>query len=127
MATPTQYDINSFIKGVNGFGLPFCSQIYSATLAAATNTTLTVPSMSAIGTLNSTTLPLYVAIFTYAPSAKVYVANNATAVVPAGAAFAVASSSLNPTARVVKGGDVINFICTAGADVTVEFYSIQVG
>jgi hypothetical protein len=127
MAMPTQYDINAFVKGVNGFGLPFCSQIFSATLAAATNTTLAVPTISAIGAINSTNESIYVAVFSYAPSAKVYVSVNATAVVPAGAAFAAASSSLNPTARIVKSTDTINMICTAGADVTVEFYTIQIG
>jgi hypothetical protein len=45
----TQYNINADTRGVNGFGLPFCDTVYSAKLAATTNTTLIVPGTLSLG------------------------------------------------------------------------------
>lgn len=119
------YYINESLQGVNGFGSPFCPNVFTSTLAAATNTTLAVPNKTAIGMGVATTINTYLAVFSYAPGAKVWVAVNATAAVPAGAAFAASSSELNPPAKTVKATDVINMICTAGADVSVAFYPTQ--
>ena len=122
----TLYNISSTINGVNGFGSPFSDTIYTATLAAATATALTVPSKAAIGMGSATSVKnTYLAVFSYAPAAKVWVANNGTAAVPGGAAFAASTSELNPPSKKVKAGDVLSFICTAGADVSVAFYSTQ--
>jgi|WetSurMetagenome_2_1015567.scaffolds.fasta_scaffold208850_2 hypothetical protein len=122
----TQYNIYQYLQGINGFGLPFCDTIYSATLSANTDTTLTVPSSAAMGAPTATTNNKYVAIFSFKPASLVYVALGATAVVPAGSSFALASSELNPIAKVVKTGDVLHFITAGtGNDVTVAFYTIQ--
>lgn len=120
----TQYSVNSFANGVNGFAAPFCKTIYTSTLAVATDTSLTVPSKSAMGTFPSTSEAKILAVFSYEASKKVYVALNAAATVPAGAAFAASSSELLPPAKVVHAGDVIHFICSAAADVSVAFYQI---
>lgn len=120
----TQYNSNSFACGVNGFGAPFCNDTYTATLAVATDTTLTVPSISAMGTFPSTSEAKILAVFSYEPSKKVYVAVGALASSPAGAAFAASTSELLPPAKVVHAGDVLHFICSAAADVSVAFYQI---
>lgn len=121
---PTPYNINSFAHGVNGFAAPFCKEIFTATLAAATDTSLTVPSTSAMGMFPSTSEAKILAVFSYEAAKKVYVAVNATAAVPVGAAFAASTSELLPPAKVVHAGDVIHFICSAVADVSVAFYQI---
>ena len=122
----TLYNVNTTIQGVNGFGSPFSDTIYTAALAAATATALTIPGKASIGMGSATSYKnTYLAVFSYAPAAKVWVANNATAAVPGGAAFAASTSELNPISKKVKAGDVLSFICTAGADVSVALYSTQ--
>lgn len=114
-------DINSF----NGFGLQFTDTAYSATLAATTDTTLTVPSGDSMGggSFPADNKPRLIAIFSFDPGEAVWVAIGATAAVPAGASFAATSSSLNPAAREVKGGDVLHFFTSASNVVVgVEFY-----
>ena len=102
------------------FGLTFSSLKYSATLPASTDKTLTVPGSSA----------RFKAIMKAEADGVVYVANGATAAVPAGANFAAVSSEMIPVngvlCREVKAGDVLHFI-TAGTDidVSVVFYAIK--
>lgn len=124
----TQYNIDKNISGVNGFGLPFCSQIFSSTLAVATDTTLVVPSSAALGVPSSNRFNKWVAVIKYAravPASAVFVSVNATAAVPAGAPFAATSSEIEPDAKHVKTGDTLHFICAAAANVTVAFYAVQ--
>ncbi len=123
----TIYNIGPRIQGVNGFGLQYSDLIYTVTLADSTNTTLTVPGGSGFGAINSTTIPQFVAIFSYTPSGNVYVSLNAAATVPAGDTFAKATAQLNPSAWLVNAGDVINVISAAANDVCVAFYSTQEG
>ena len=122
----TQYNIYSYIKGQNGFGLPFSNTAYSATLAANTDTTLTVPTGSALGAPEATAVNKYIAVIDYSVN-NVWVALNATAAFPAGAAFATTTSELLPLGKYVKAGDVLHFISATGADVSVTFYAIQEG
>ena len=122
----TLYNVNTVLQGVNGYGTPFCDTVYTSTLAAATDTSLTVPGKAAIGMASAgTSRNTYLAVFSYAPNAKVWVALNGTAAVPAGAPFATSTSELNPTAKIVRAGDVIHFFCTAGSDASVALYSTQ--
>ncbi len=124
----TSYNIDPNIQGVNGFGLPFCTQIFSAVLAVATDTTLTVPATAAIGAPSSNRFNKWIAVFSYGRSVAanpVFVAVNATAAAPAGAAFAATTSEIEPAAKHVKTGDVIHFICGVAAYVTVAFYAVQ--
>lgn len=122
----TTYIINKTFQGVNGFGSPFCDQTYTATLAANTDTSLIVPGTVAMGIAPATNAAnTFLVVFTYKPDAEVWVNKNGTAAVPAGAAFATPASVLNPIAKTVKTGDVLHFLCVAGTDVCVEFYSTQ--
>jgi len=122
----TLYNVNRNAQGVNGYGTPFCTDIYSAALTANTDRAVTVPSKAAIGMASSGSVNnTFLAVFSYAPAAKVWVALNQTAVVPAAGTFGAVGSELNPPAKSVKGGDVIHMLCVAGADVSVAFYSTQ--
>ena len=121
----TQYNIDSQTKGVNGFGLPFCKLVYTSALAANTDTSLVVPTSAAVGAPAATTYNKFIAVFSYQPSSKVWVALNAAAAAPAGAPFALSTSELNPLAKYVKAGDTVHMLCVAGADVSVAFYAIQ--
>ena len=104
---------------VDDFGLLFSNLKYSASLAATTDTTLTVPSKA----------QRYKALIKVENNGLVWVALNATAAVPVGATFAAVSSELVNDAktlcREVKAGDVLHFItATAATDVSVVFYAI---
>lgn len=121
----TKFALTRDINGFNGFGLKFTDTAYSCTLAAATDTTLTVPDHSTLGgvAFNQEAQPSLIAIFSYDPGESVWVSINTTAAVPAGATFAATASELNPSARQVVGGDVIHFIAAAAnVDVSVSFY-----
>lgn len=121
----TQYNINSYAHGVNGFGLPFTNTSYSVTLAAATDTTLTVPGLQAGGAPSALYAKMY-AVISYTTDGVVWVASNAVAALPAGAAFAQTTGELSPHCKYVKAGDVLHFI-TAGANVQVNvaFFAVQ--
>lgn len=122
----TQYSDNKFMNAVNGFAQQFCETVLTATLTEATATTLTVPGRSSLGTVNATRNPKFVAVFSYEPSKIVFVANNTTAALPAGASFAASSSELLPDAKIVRAGDVLSIISKTGtADVSVALYAIQ--
>lgn len=122
----TQYNVNKYVQGVNGFGLLFCDTIYTSTLSASTEATVTVPGKSAMGAVNASTTPKYIAVFSYEAAKNVYVALNTTAAVPAGATLAASASELNPSAKLVKAGDVIHVITAdASTDISIAFYAIQ--
>lgn len=104
---------------VDDFGLNNSDIKYSATLASATDTTLTVPGKA----------PRYKALIKVEPDAVVWFAVGATAAVPAGATFAAVSSEMisgdTPLCREVKAGDVLHFISdSTNRDISVVFYSI---
>lgn len=96
----TKFSMRRDINGYNGFGLKFSDNNYSVNLATATEATLTIPESA----------QRWLAIFSYEPGSDVWVANNAAAAIPAGAAFSVTSSQGNPVAREVNGGDVLSLI-----------------
>jgi len=136
------FNTNSYLHGINGFGLINCPIKYSVTLSATTDTSVTVPAVSSMGSpgyavnrainpvspiseANSTN-NLIAIIMTDNPS--VFMAVNGTAAVPAGDSFAATNSSLvsygQPYARYVPGGSVLHFITAAmAANVTIEFYA----
>ncbi len=123
----TKFNMSRDINGYNGFGLTFTDSAYSATLAAVTDTTLTVPSAIGLGkqgySTNATGQML--AVFSFDPGSSVWVANNAVAANPGGGSFAASSSELNPAARLVNGGDILHFYSvSANANVSVSFYSV---
>lgn len=105
---------------VDDFGLRFSNLKYSATLAASTDTTLTVPG----------TAPRYKAVIKVENNADVWVALNATAAIPAGGTFAATTSELVNgnyyICREVLAGDVLHFFtAAANTDVSVVFYALQ--
>lgn len=104
---------------VNDFGLTFSNLKFSASLAATTDTTLTIPAKA----------QRYKALIKVENNGLVWVALNATAAVPAGGTFAASTSELindNSTlCREVKAGDVLHFFtATAGTDVSVVLYAV---
>jgi hypothetical protein len=124
----TQYKLQKDVAGYNGFGLQFCDQKYSVTIAASTEKTLTVPSNGSIGAaLNN--VNKFLAVIQVTANVSVWVALNATAAVPAGSSFASTTSDLivgsEYYAREVKAGDVLHFItATASTDISVQFYAL---
>lgn len=111
----TILDLQNDVKGTNTFGRPFSSQIFTATLAANTHSTITVPS----------NFPNWIAYFAYKSGVDVWVSINGTAAVPAGSTFAAAVSELNPEILKVKAADVIDIItATATTDVSVSLYAV---
>lgn len=121
-----QYANTSYVSGnENGFGLPFAKKVYSARLAATTDTSLTVPGASGITETGGKLVNKYLAVFQYEDAASVFVANGAAAAAPAGAGFAATTSELNPPAKMVKAGDVLHFYAIgADTDMTVAFYEV---
>ena len=124
----TQYKLQKDVAGYNGFGLQFSDQKYSASLAATTDTTLTVPTNSAMGqALNS--VSKWLAVIQVEANLSVWFALNEAAAVPAGATFAVTTSDLIIGSEYygveVKAGDVMHFLApTAGTDIMVKFYAL---
>ena len=128
MALPTTYNINKCIQSTDGaYGAPFAVHKYTTTLAANTEATLTVPGISAAGNINSNTKTQWMAVFTYEAAKKIYVALNGTAAVPAGATLAASTSSLNPSGRIVREGDIIHVISAAVGDMSIELFYLQEG
>ena len=124
----TQYKLQKDVAGYNGFGLQFCDQKYSASLALTTDTLLTVPVNGAMGqALNS--VNKWLAVIQVEANASVWFALNATAAVPASAAFALTTSDLIIGSQYygveVKAGDVMHFLApVAGTDILVKFYAL---
>lgn len=116
MALPTPY---TSARTVNDFSLTVSNLKYSATLAASTDTTVTVPGSA----------PRFKVVIRAETDAVVWFAVGDTAAVPAGATFAAVSSEMIPIngalCREVKAGDVLHFI-TGGTDIDVSivFYSV---
>lgn len=119
-------------KGSNDFGQQYSDQIYNATLAAATNTTLTVPGGGIMGGIssyggNSDKNKMLAVIRT---TGDVWVAVNQTADVPAGSTFAQDTSELVTNvlekAYLVNVGDVLNFFAKTATtpSVSVAFYAM---
>lgn len=120
------------VKGMNDFGQQYSSQIYSATLTAATNTQLSVPGGGIMGGISSYGSSIdknkvYAVIRT---TGDVWVAVNQTADVPAGASFAQDTSELVTNVLdkcyLVNVGDVLNFFSKTGTtpSVSVAFYPV---
>lgn len=126
----TQFRVTQETKGINDFGQLPCDQIYNATLAATTNTQLTVPGGGTMGNLSAyTNVNKVYAVIRVSEADEVWVAVNETAGVPAGASFAKATSEIVTCQReyckFLSVGDVLNFY-TAGSttSVSVAFYAL---
>ena len=131
MAFITQYKIQKDVAGYNGYGLQFSNIKFSATLASATDTTLTVPIIGSMGAALDTVNKYLaiVSIYNATGEGEVWCANNATAAVPAGSSFAATTSDMivqnKDYAREVKAGDILHFLSpVAETDVSVIFYAL---
>jgi hypothetical protein len=119
-------------KGINDFGQQYSDQIYNATLAAATNTALTVPGGGVMGGISSFggSANKNKVIAVIRTTGDVWVAVNQTADVPNAAAFAQDTSELVTNcmekAYLVNVGDVLNFFAKTATtpSVSVAFYAL---
>lgn len=123
----TVYTSNKSLKGINSFGNNISSQNYDATLAANTDTSLTVPAISVIGAITPNKNSIVAVI--RPENNNVFFAVNAAAAAPAGAAFAQTNSillnSFLPEGFTVSSGDVLHFFAeTNPTNVSVSFYVI---
>jgi len=121
----TQYNINSYSRGVNGYGLPFTNTSYSVTLPRNVDTTLEVPGLQAGGAPSATYAKMY-AVIKYSTDNVTWVASNDVAAFPAGAAFLPCKGELSPECKYVRAGDVLHFFTdTANIHVNVAFFAVQ--
>lgn len=110
----TKFNMTRDVNGLNGFGLEFSDDNQKVTLAVGVEQHFTVPSNFAF----------WLAVFSFEPGSTVWVANNDTAAVPSGS-FSSTSSQLNPSARKVRGGDILSFITNnTTAEIGVSLYAI---
>lgn len=111
----TPFNMTRDINGFNGFGLVPAYDILSTTLTSeGGNQSFTVPGDK----------PNWIAIFSFDPGLRVFVALNTTATIPT-SSFISDVSELNPTAWYVQNGDVLNFITPdTAAYVTVKLYTL---
>jgi hypothetical protein len=110
------------VQGLSTQSSKFSTDIYSATLVEATNTTLTVPS----------NFSNWLAVISVQYGKEVWVALNAAAAAPASGSFTVSTGELiNPYypytfCKQVKSADVLNFFSVGStADISVSFYALQ--
>lgn len=113
----TQLNFGRDVQGFNAYAPNFSDKTFSVALAAAGNSTVTVPS----STQN------WIAAFSYQPGSDIWVALNTSAAAPVGGTFAANSSELLPGSRKVKAGDTINFYNNGAstADIGVMLYVSQ--
>lgn len=106
------------IQGLNAYAPPFSTNIFTATLAAATARTITVPSNN----------PIWIMYVRVQPSGWVWCSRTGTAAVPAASTFGASGSELIDGTiefkRTVYAGDSISFItANTTCDIEVAFYA----
>jgi hypothetical protein len=132
----TNYNVNKSTGSVNGWSRQFSDTVFSALLAAATNSTIAVPLTAATGAITAPVNNKFYAIINCTQSDvaldDTFVSLNAAAVLPIAPAVGVVLNSVHsiiiPPAGLcmtVKSGDVLNFISGGTPNVVVEFYAIQ--
>lgn len=103
------------LSGAITFGLPFSDNGFQTTLQQNLPQSLTIPEGN----------EKYLAVFSFDPGFRIFVAANATATVPS-ASFSSTVSELNPASRLVMAGDVLSFITPDTTTyVNVTLYAIQ--
>jgi hypothetical protein len=114
----TLFNMSRDINGFNAFGLPISNKKYKCLLSQNVESTLVVPETGNSSYKN------VVAIFSFDPGDSVWVSVNSSATLPTTNIFSETNSELNPTARLVKPGDILSFITTDQTDqVGVVFYA----
>lgn len=110
------------VQGYNAYAPLFPTDIFTATLAANTASSVTVPG----------NYPRWIMSISVQPGGEVWVRQNGTAAVPAGSTFAAANSELNPGPRMVyaiqnDGVTATTISCitpNTTCDVEISFYAI---
>ncbi len=105
------------IQGLNAYAPPFSTNIFTATLAAATAKSVTVPSSS----------PIWIMYVRVQPNGWCWCSRTTTAAVPASSSFAASASELIDGTiefkRTVYAGDSLSFItANTTCDIEVAFY-----
>lgn len=105
------------VQGLNTFAANPSTNMFSVTLAAAGNDTVTVPS-------NFTN---WIISFSFEPGSDIWVAYNTSAAAPAGGTFAATSSELNPGSRSLTKGTTINCYNngSSSADIGIIMYGVS--
>ena len=105
------------VQGYNAYAPTPSQDVFNATLATGTATSITVPK----------NFQTWIVAFSYQPGTDVWVDfTGATAAVPAGGTLASATATLNPGARTVQAGSHISMITdSTTADVSVELYAVS--
>lgn len=125
----TQNRTQNQVGNINDFGQSFSDMIVTATLAASTDTTTTVPGGASMGSPSAPSFNKFLAVVRVDGDAEVFIALNQTAAVPVGATFAASGSELivgaYPFAKYVKTGDVLHLITAAtNVDVSIAYYAL---
>lgn len=105
------------IQGFNAYAPGFSQDRYSANLASASASTVTVPS-------NFTN---WIAALSYQSGSTIWVTVNDNATPPGGATFSQTNSELLPASKTVKAGDIISFYNNgaSAADIGVALYAVS--
>jgi hypothetical protein len=107
----TKLNMTRDISGYNGYGIMPTYDVQAGVLSDDVAQSIVAPS----------TFSNWIAIFSFAPGASVWVSFTETAVAPTGAA-AASSSVLNPSARSVIAGQTISLVA---ADAAIAGYSVE--
>ena len=104
-------------QGLNAYAPPMPTDIYTATLAASSAASVTVPANN----------PIWVMYVRCEPTKRCWVSATTTAAIPAGGTLAASQSDLIVGTieykRTVYAGDVLSFITAeTTCDIVVEFY-----
>ena len=116
----TMLNFGRDVQGYNAEAPQFPTDIFTATLAANTGKTITVPS----------NFPVWIMYVKVEPTGYVWISRGGTAAVPGGSSFASAVSELAPGTlvfkRTVYAGDVISFITpNTTCNIEVAFFAVS--
>jgi hypothetical protein len=119
----TQLNFGKDVQGYNAYAPAPSTNMFSATIAASGNATITLP----------TSVSQWIVVFSFTPGSTVWVSYNGSAAIPVGSTFAATTSELNPGARILPAlqsdritPTTINLLNngSAGSDVWVALYAI---
>jgi len=116
----TELSFGRDMQGYNTYSPQFSTDIYTATLAASTAESITVPSK----------YPTWIMYVRIQPNGWCWISRTTTAAVPAGGSFASAKSELITGTveykRLVYAADVISFITpNTTCDISVSLYNVS--
>ncbi len=106
----TKLNFGRDVQGYNSYAPPTSTDMFKVTIAAAGNSTLTLP----------TNALSWIVAYSYTPGAEIWVAYNASAVAPSSGTFSSSNSELNPGARTVPSQNITSSSTSA---TTINFYN----